>query len=538
MKQYLCILFAVASISLFGSWDWAFSLGGDSMERLWDISCDASSNIYVAGDFSDSLCVNGQTYHGYGLADSFVLKYNPAGELQWAQSFGSPAEDVALSIAADAEGNSYITGYFVDTITIQNQSVTSNGAWDVYVLKLDPLGNLIWLNSFGGTMSDIGYGLALSSSGKVFVAGWFSGSVSFPDGSSMVSAGGSDIFCYALDTQGNFIWSQRAGTAGVEYAYEVSADDEGNAYVTGVAGVGTQFGNYSLTGSGMFVCKYSPTGAVQWLASGEGGAVVDIAVQPQVNPSQYGMVCGRLNGSGAFGSFPFSSIGGGDDAYWAKFDANTGTWLSLNAYGGSAADKGKDVDCEEFPAFVASFEETAAFGAVNYLSIGESDIALGYGNNAMQFTTAGGESSEIPTGIKILPNGMIAICGWHFGLGQIGSFSIDSGNVADQNAFIACYSPQSSVNDEHIMPVSNMKCSPNPFTSDLRISVSKATITPSPIEVYNLKGQIVHILHPESESTTELQYRWNGQDTSGKNCSAGVYLLKNSSGTIKTLKLK
>jgi hypothetical protein len=464
------------------------------------------------------------------------MKYNSAGELLWVNTFGSPAEDVALSIAADAEGNCYITGYFVETLTIQNQSVTSNGAWDVYVLKLDPQGNLIWLNSFGGPMSDIGYGMALSSSGKVYVAGWFSGTVNFPDGSSMVSAGGSDIFCYALDTQGNFIWSKRAGSTGVEYAYEVSADNDGNAYVTGVAGVGTPFGNFTLQGNGMYVCKYNPDGVEQWLACGEGGAVVDIAVQSPVSTSQYGMVCGRLNGSGAFGSFPFSSINGGDDAYWAKFDANTGTWLSLNSYGGIAADKGKDVDCEDYPAFVASFEQTAAFGSGNFISHGDSDLVLGFGNGNMQFVSAGGEFSEVPTGIKILPNGKIAITGWHFGLGQFGSYSIDTGNAANQNAFLAVYSPQTNMDDEYIIPASNMKCNPNPFKNELRISISKATFPQSSIDIFNLKGQRIHTLYPESESSTDLQYRWNGLDATGKNCSAGVYLLKNGSAIHKTIK--
>lgn len=536
MKLHLCILFLVISVALFGNWDWAMSVGGASSERVWDIAADGESNIFVAGDFNDSLYVDGQSYPGFGLMDSYVMKYSPAGNLLWAKTFGSTGEDVALSVDTDLQGNCYITGYFVESITIQDQGIQSNGGWDVYVLKLSPQGDLLWLRSFGGEMYDIGYGLAVSPIGRVYITGWFSSTISLPNSDSITSAGGSDVYCVAMDTDGSFSWARRGGREAVEYGYELACDDAGNVYVTGVAGSGSQFGSYTLPTNGMYVCKYSPEGDELWLASGAGGAVVDIAVQAGTGNNQYGMVCGRLNGSGNYGSFPFSSIGGGDDAYWAQFDAATGEWLSLNGYGGEAADKGKDVDCTDYPVFLASFEGTASFGNNSFTSNGDSDFVLGYGN-AMQFVAAGGEGSEVPTSIKILPNGKIALAGWHLGLGQIGSYTIDSGNAANLNAFIACYSPQGSSTEDNILQANSIMCSPNPFTNYLQISIDKTAHSNAQLQVYNLKGQLIRSLKPEAIANSSLQYRWNGQDTQGKNCSAGVYLLKMGSSTRKAIKL-
>ncbi len=505
------------------------------MERVWDISCDSSSNIYITGDFTDSLYVNGHSFPSNGLGDSYVLKFSPEGEYIWAKSFGSNNEDVALSIDTDPAGNCYVTGYYVDRLSIEELSVNSNGGWDIYVLKLDPQGNPLWLRSFGGELNDIGYGLAVSPMGRVYIAGWFSGSVNLPDSSSLISAGGSDVFCYSLDFEGNLMWARRGGMEGVEYGYEVACDSVGNAYVTGVASFGSQFGNLTLQGNGMFVCKYSPDGNPLWLNCGNGGAVIDIAVQPLSAPDQYGMVCGRLHGSGNYGSFSFSSIGGGDDAYWAKFDAFTGEWLALSSYGGEAADKGKDVDCDAYPVFVASFEGNASFGTSAFSSNGESDFALGFGDS-MNFAAAGGEGSEIPTGIKILPNGSIAVAGWHLGAGQIGSVVLDTGNVANMNAFVACYTPDNSSNDDLLAMPGTMTCSPNPFSDIMQISTPKMSGVNN-IEIYNLKGQKVNSLQPIASDATQAKYLWDGTNSHGARCSSGVYLLKQGSSIRKALKL-
>ncbi|MDD2227840.1 MAG: hypothetical protein PHY48_00330 [Candidatus Cloacimonetes bacterium] len=535
MKVYLCILLLAITVSLFGAWDWAYSIGGNSMERIWDINCDEESNVFAVGDFSDSLWVNHQTYSGFGLSDSFIIKYSASGDVLWVQTFGSPSEDVALSVATDALGNSYVSGYFVDTLTCQNISVVSNGMWDVYVAKFDPQGNLLWLRSFGGTMNDIGYGLAASPSGRVYVAGWFAGSIALPNSSTISSAGGSDVFCCALDTDGNYLWARRGGTEGVEYGYEVACDDAGNAYVTGVASLGSEFGAFSLSANGMFVCKYNPDGIEQWLSPSSGAAVIDIAVQPDANNNQYGMVCGRLTGSGSIGNFAYSTMGA-DDAYWAKFDANTGNWIDIQSYGGALSDKGKDVDCEDYPVFLASFEGATLFGSFSFSSNGESDIALGFGTGQMSFVAAGGENSEIPSSVKTLPNGKIAIAGWHFGLTNLGIYTLDTGNVANLNAFIACYSPQSSTDDLLSKP-NAITLNPNPFHNNLTISIDKSALPIQTLDIYNIKGQKVRSLSSEDVRDNQCIYYWNGQDMLGKTCSAGVYLLKAGSSIHRAVKM-
>lgn len=538
MRWYICGMFIIVSLSLFGAWDWADSIGGAGMDRIWDISCDTQSNIFVAGDFVDTLWVQGTPYPGFGLSDSFVIKYSPNGEVLWAKSFGSTSEDVALGVSTDAAGNCYVGGYFVDTFSCESQSQSSLGMWDVYVLKLDPMGNLLWLRTFGGSLNDIGYGLCVSPAGRVYVAGWFADTIKFPGGASIVSAGGSDVFCSAWETDGSFAWAKRAGTAGVEYGYEVACDAAGNAYVTGVASVGSQFENFILPTDGMFVCKYNSMGNAQWLASSLGAGALNIAVQPESGENQYGMACGRITGVGTIGNFAFNTVDGSSDAYWAKFDAETGTWIDMQYYGGTALDKGKDCDCAAYPAFLASFEEQANFGGFSFTSQGGEDIMLAQGAlNSLHWTHAGGQNNDVPTSVKILPNGKVAIAGWHFGALQFGMNAIDSGEIANQNGFVACLDPQSSVEEQLNQP-QNVRLSPNPFVDQLSIHLDKALSPAAQIQVYNLKGQIIRSLSPTFSKGTEDVYTWDGRDAQGRNCSSGIYLFKGKGISDKALKLK
>jgi hypothetical protein len=537
MKTLCSLLLTVFAVALHANWDWAFTIGGAGMERAWDIACDQESNIFVAGEFSDTMLVNGVAYPCSGAPDSYVIKYSPSGDVLWVKTFASPNEDIALGVGTDASGNCYTAGYFTGTLSCQGQSVSSYGMWDAYVLKLDSQGNLVWLRSFGGTLNDIGYGLAVNSAGNVYVAGWFADTIKFPGGDGIVSAGGSDVYCCAWDTNGNYLWAKRGGAEGVEYGYEVACDNVGNAYVTGVAGSGSQFGTFTLPSSGMFVCKYNAIGEVQWLAPSVNAGVIAISVQPEASGTQFGMVSGRVTGTGQIGNFPFSTQSGSDDAYWAKFAADTGLWTDMQYYGGAASDKGKDCDCEANTAFLASFEGQAAFGGVNFSSDGESDIILGFGEgSSYQWATAGGENIEIPTCLKLLPNGKIAVTGWHLGQCNFGTHSVDTGQAANQNAFVACYNPSSSSEDCVLPRIPALSLSPNPFGESLSITVNRNVHDARTLDIYNLKGRKVRSL---ALGDSGLQtHSWDGRDNTGKGCSAGIYLLHYGSESHKVLKLK
>src|SRR5438034_1177312 len=97
---------------------------------------------------------------------------------RWAARAGSTFYDDSRGIAVDAAGNSYVTGYFQSLATFgRTNQVTLftqiGGDFDIFVAKYDGTGELVWVNQAGGTLDDVGYGIAVDSAGNSFVTGYF-----------------------------------------------------------------------------------------------------------------------------------------------------------------------------------------------------------------------------------------------------------------------------------------------------------------------------------------------------------------------------
>jgi len=510
-------------VLLCAQWAWASSFGSLGMERVWDLSVDSADNIIVGGEFADSLLINGQNLAGFGLSDSFVVKYNSAGELQWVKVFGSTQEDVILEVDTDGLGNVYASGFFIGSLSCEDQIVNSMGLWDAFIIKLNPQGELIWLKSFGGPLNDIAYGIAVNDCGFINVTGWFADTIIFPGGTSLVSYGGSDIFNIAYNTDGELLWARSAGSPGVEYGYKIANDEAGNSYVTGSAGQGVVFDSETLQGNGMYVAKYNSQGVIQWLSGSNGAFVISIAVQYDVSSAQKGMVAGRLQGTGSIGSFPFSTYSGTDDIYWAEYDATTGEWVTLDYFGGEGSDKARDCDYKDFPVMTGSFEQAVNINSIDYNSSGEADafIALRPGS-VIDFAPAGGTYSEAPSAVGLLSDGRVAIAGWHFGQARFGNHLIDSLSPSNQNGFVALYSPIPSSSSDNFLPaVSQIKAYPNPFVNSITIELPEKTPAHHTMHIYNIKGQLVR-----SISTLDQRVlNWDGRDDGGFDLPTGLYLV-------------
>lgn len=102
---------------------------------------------------------------------------------EWGGRFGGGGEDVVKRMYVDAEGNSYTTGYFTDTADFDigntEYNLTSNGLYDVFVQKTNTDGNLEWAVNIGGNMFDYGTGITADAQGNVYVTGYFDETVDF-----------------------------------------------------------------------------------------------------------------------------------------------------------------------------------------------------------------------------------------------------------------------------------------------------------------------------------------------------------------------
>ncbi|MCJ8290902.1 MAG: SBBP repeat-containing protein [Crocinitomicaceae bacterium] len=247
----------VSSLTSVGYWDvfiqkldpagnflWAKAFGGTSEEYAQSISIDANGNVYTTGyfwgtvDFDPGAGVTNLT--SVGIWDIFVQKLDAAGNFLWAKAFGGTSSDIAQSISVDASGNVYTTGYFQGAADFDPNagvtSLTSAGNYDIFVQKMDALGNFLWAKSFGGAASDYGLSISIDSSGKVYTTGSFEGTADLDPGAGITnhtSAGDLDIFVQKLDAAGNFLWAKAFGGTSTDGGRSINVDDNGYVYVTG-----------------------------------------------------------------------------------------------------------------------------------------------------------------------------------------------------------------------------------------------------------------------------------------------------------------
>jgi hypothetical protein len=151
----------------------------------------------------------------------FTFQALNAQNFDWARIMGDTTEDFGYSIAVDAAGNSYTTGYFQGKVDFDpganTTELTSAGGKDIFITKLDPSGNLLWAKQMGGTGDDIGTAIALSKSGYLYIMGSFNGTADLdPSAASLpfTSGGLRDIAISKLNTSGNLIWSKSIGGIG------------------------------------------------------------------------------------------------------------------------------------------------------------------------------------------------------------------------------------------------------------------------------------------------------------------------------------
>jgi len=193
-----------------GNFVWAKQIGNTGSDVSRSITSDASNNIYLTGFFTGTTDFDPDAgvfnLVGGTALDAFILKLNSSGNLVWAKctnSGGSACE--GLYIQLDIQGNVYTTGIFQNVTdfdpSANTTTLTSNGSSDIYVLKLDLLGNFLWARGFGNQNFEAAYSIAVYNTNAVYTTGGFTGTVDFDPNANVfnqTSIGSQDVFIHKI----------------------------------------------------------------------------------------------------------------------------------------------------------------------------------------------------------------------------------------------------------------------------------------------------------------------------------------------------
>lgn len=367
-----------------------------------------------------------------------ILLFSPsliAGE-DWSHTMGSSGDDVAMDVYIDPSGNSYIVGSFTGTVDFDpGTGVTdliSNGASEIFIQKLNPYGELIWVHAIGGVGYDQANAICADGMGNIYIVGYFEINADFDPGpalSVLSSNGGLDIFVLAMDADGNFIRAGSIGGVGVDIAYDVAPNAVDGIYLTGgfseTADLDPGAGVLSYTSQGsndIFVEKLDANGSLMWVQT-YGSTQVDQGISLVSDLSDNVYIAGNYSGTVDFDAgigVNEQSALGSTDVFYLKLDGAGGlSWIGSS--GGLYADKCQDLVLESETgnmyvcgSFVGDFDADPTAGSSSLTSIGAKDVFIQKLNNSGDLlwgTSIGGDGADIGTAITIDPSGSIYLSG-------------------------------------------------------------------------------------------------------------------------------
>lgn len=261
--------------------------GGQGDERAWDLAVDADGAIYVSGFFEGSYDFDASPTAearrtSTGDTDAYLVRYDADGAFSWVVTLGSPGADDGLAVSVDAGGAVFWHGSFAETLTINaDLSFTSQGATDMFLLRLSATGAIEAGVAFGGAAVDTAPpGAMRTDGGAVYLSGRFTNRVDLdpgPQEASFVNPDGADdmyLASYTLDL--GYRWGIHLASDGaLDGAHRVALDKQGGLLTTGWFSGTTDFdgssGTTNLTSFGtdgasdIFLARYdAQTGAFDW----------------------------------------------------------------------------------------------------------------------------------------------------------------------------------------------------------------------------------------------------------------------------------
>ncbi len=362
----------VASLDPEGSWRWAKVAAGGGLSEGNGIGVDGAGDVIVAGTASaDASLFGSLTVGSNGRDDLFVAKLGPGGSWVWARKFGTSGDDQGHGLAVDAQGSIYVAGRYAagDAATTNTAPLwwlfiqvgeyrvtTTYKGQDIALLKLGPDGALAWASFAGGSgPGEAALGVDLvqttGTAGFVYLTGEFADRACFggrhrittqvwdyynaiygadsstttdgcDGGTTLLSAGGTDLFVARYSTEGALSWARRVGTGAADSGAGVAVDPDGSAYVTG------------LRNGRAFAGRWDAAGNTAWAPSDTGDDDPGTPARGRgvaLDPGGAPLVVGTFEGSASFddGLAPLvMTSAGASDGFVARLDPLTGRWAN------------------------------------------------------------------------------------------------------------------------------------------------------------------------------------------------------------------
>ena len=239
-----------------GDIQWQKILGGSSTDEFKSIETTSDGGYIVAGSSNSN---DGDVNENNGSTDVWIVKLNSVGNILWQKSLGGIYNDRIGKIINSKDGGYVIAG---STITNRGTFPEENLNFDAWVVKLNSLGVVEWGKTFGGSGADVAYSLKQTLDEGFIIAGMNNSS----DGDIIGNNGAQDSWIIKLNNIGELQWQKSLGTEVFEMVTSIDLTKDGGYILSGKTS-NTEMeisDGASNNGLNAFVIKLNDIGLIQW----------------------------------------------------------------------------------------------------------------------------------------------------------------------------------------------------------------------------------------------------------------------------------
>ncbi len=301
---------------------WKKNYGGSGGESMYAIAQTLDNGFIMVGT---TLSRDGDVTENKGGSDGWVIKIDSIGIIQWQKTFGGSNADSFWSVFQTQNGDYIMGGY---SNSNDKDFPENSGLYDMWVLKLNSVGNMVWKKRLGGSKDDF-FSQLTNIDDKTFA---IAGTTDSQDGD-MVGALGD--FSVKMDSSGKVIWKKSFGypnqALGLQYFYGLTMSQKNIVFV-GMKIIDRPTSSIGYAWD-FLITKSDTTGNRLW-SKYIGGSETDVANSVQALPN------GDLLVSGYTQSNDLDVTGNhGDIDFWLIRIDSLGKLKSANCYGGSGEEK-------------------------------------------------------------------------------------------------------------------------------------------------------------------------------------------------------
>lgn len=305
------LLVSIICYTLFFSNCWGQTWGASTFSQTTNEAADIEVNnlneSYVAGYFSGQTSFSPANSFSatQGNTDAYIAKYSPTGAVIWIKQFGGLSADRAIDLAIGPDQNIVITGQFFGSVTFGATTLVSTAnSKDIFIVKLDPAGNVLWARKEGGSLPENAYKLTIDNLNNVILTGEYQGVASIGANTFTstndpgTGAPSFDLFISKYNSGGTPIWSLSGYADYDDRGLSVAVDAQNNIFFTGQFSDTLNFASNTYNNNGMnvgFLCKLNPAGQVQFFHLMKAGYTLPYDVE--VNQSNEPIVVGDFLGN-------------------------------------------------------------------------------------------------------------------------------------------------------------------------------------------------------------------------------------------------